>query len=316
MTTTPVQLDPQIQAILDQMASAPVPTEPPTLEETRAMSSANTRAMLPPASEMASITDIEVDGPNGSVRCIVNRPTASDGLPIFVYFHGGGCVLLGADDVNAVCTNIAAQAECIVVNVDYRLAPEHPFPQPLEDANAVYRWCLENAASIGGDPSRVAVGGDSAGGYLATSVCLDAKASGIAQPAIQVLVYPQVDMADRSASMINVDAFLNEAMVSGLVEAHVGDSVLDPRASPLRATDHAGLAPAFILAASHDPLVDQGRAYAAVLQRAGVPVDYSCYEGTIHAFFTFGAAVDVANTAVSEVAAKLAQAFSAAGSPA
>lgn len=309
MNNNHVQLDPQIQAILDQMASAPTPSAPPTLEETRTASSTNTAALAPTASDMAAITDIQIDGPNGPVRCIVNRPSNEEGLPVFVYFHGGGCVLLRADDVNSVCTNIAEQAQCIVVNVDYRLAPEHPFPQPLEDAKAVYLWCVENAAQLGGDPKRIAIGGDSAGGYLATSVCLEAKAAGLAQPVLQVLVYPQVDMADRSASMISVDAFLNETMVAGLVEAHVGDAVLDPRASPLRAADHSGLAPAFILAAGHDPLVDQGLAYAAVLRRAEVPVEYSCYEGAIHAFFTFGAAVEVANTAVSEVATKLNEAF-------
>lgn len=304
-----MSLDPQIQAILDEMAAQPQPDEPPTLEETRAAVSGMTIALSPPAVDMASITEIEVPGPNGDVRCIVNRPTDDTDLPVLLYFHGGGCILLSADEFNPVCTNLAAQAGCIVVNVDYRLAPEHPFPAPLDDAFAVYRWCLDHAAEIGGDAGRIAVAGDSAGGYLAAAVCLDAKAAGLAQPAMQALMYPQVDMADRSASMVSIDAFVNEPMIAGMVAAHVGDAVLDPRASPLRAPDHSGLAPAFIVAAGHDPVRDQGRAYAAILERAGVACEYSSYDGMIHAFFTFGGAVDAANDAVSEVASRLLDVF-------
>jgi acetyl esterase len=213
-----------------------------------------------------------------------------------------------------VCTALAAAADCIVVNVDYRLAPEHPFPQPLDDAVAVYRWCLEHAGEIGGDAARIAVGGDSAGGYLATALCLDAKSLGLPQPVLQLLVYPDVDMANRSESMMTINAFIGFEQVAALHAAHCGDRVLDPRASPIHAVDHRGLAPAFILAAGHDPLVDQGRAYAAVLRAAGVPVRYSCYQGTIHAFFTMGGAVDVANVAVAEAADALIGAFTAAAS--
>lgn len=303
-------LDPQIRLILDQIESQPQPSEPPSLEEVRAASSQATRALSAPAVEMHETTEIQVPGPNGDVRCLVNRPTSDSGLPIAIFYHGGGCVLLSADDFNPTVTQIAAQAGCIVVNVDYRLAPEHPFPAPLDDAVAVYRWCLENGTEIGGDPTRVAVVGDSAGGYLAAEVALEAKSLNIAQPALQVLIYPHVDMADRSVSMITIDAFINEAMLADMIAAHVGDDVLNPRASPLRAADHSGLAPAFILAASYDPLVDQGRAYEAVLRRAGVDTEYTCYDGTIHAFFTYGAAADVANRAVADVAAHLRSAFS------
>ncbi len=304
-----MNLDPQIQAILDGMAAQPQPAQPPTLAEMRATASAGTIALSPPAAEMASITEINVPGPNGDVRCIVNRPTDEHDLPVLLYFHEGGCVLFSADEFNPLCTNLAAQAGCIVVNVDFRVAPEHPFPAPLDDSFAVYRWCLEHAGELGGDSRRIAVGGGSGGGYLAAALCLDAKSAGLPQPALQVLIYPAVDSADRSASMISIDAFVNESIIAGLTAAHVGDAVLDPRASPLRAEDHSGLANAFILAAGHDPLVDQGRAYAAILRRAGVATEYSCYDGMIHAFFAFGGAVDAANDAVSEVASRLRDAF-------
>ena len=306
-----MSIHPQVQAILDGMAAQPQPDEPPSLDEVRAAASAGTIAMSAPAVEMASITEISVPGPNGDVRCIVNRPTDEDHLPVLLYFHEGGCVLFSADEFNPLCTNLAAEAGCIVVNVDFRVAPEHPFPAPLDDSFAVYKWCLDHAAEFGGDPSRIAVAGGSGGGYLAAEICLEAKSAGLPQPALQVLIYPAVDAADRSASMIDIDAFVNEPMLAGLTAAHVGDAVLDPRASPLRATDHSGLADAFILAAGHDPLVDQGRAYASILRRAGVTTEYSCYDDMIHAFFAWGGAIDAAGDAVSEVAGKLRQAFAA-----
>jgi len=188
------ELDPQIRAVLDAMAAQPQPDEPPSLDEVRAGASGGHRALCPPPVEMALIAERLIPGPNGDVPCIVNKPRRSDSpLPVLVYFHGGGLMLLGADEFQPLCTALAAGADCVVVNVDYRLAPEHPFPQPLDDAVAVYRWCLEHADEIGGDASRIAVGGDSAGGYLATAVCLDAKRLGLPQPVHQLLVYPDID---------------------------------------------------------------------------------------------------------------------------
>jgi acetyl esterase len=305
------QLDPQIQAVLEAMAEQPQPAEPPTLDEIRAGAAAGHRALCPPDVEMASVETMAIPGPNGDVRCLVNMPRPSDEpLPVLIYFHGGGLMLLDADDFQPVCTALAAAADCLVVNVDYRRTPEHPFPQPLDDAFAVYRWCLEHAGDIGGDPSRVAVGGDSAGGYLAAAICLDAKRLGVPQPIHQMLIYPDIDMTNRSESMMTIDAFIGVAQIIDIHAAHcTAEQHLDPRASPIHADDHSGLAPAFILLADHDPFFDQGRAYAAVLRTAGVPVAYSCYEGTIHAFFTMGGAVDIANVAVAEAASNLASAF-------
>ena len=304
------ELDPQIQAVLEAMAAQPQPATPPTLDEVRAGASAGHRALCPPSVEMAGVETVAIPGPNGDVRCLVNTPRPSDTpLPVLIYFHGGGLMLLDADDFQPVCTALAAGADCIVVNVDYRRTPEHPFPQPLDDAFAVYQWCLEHAAEVGGDPARIAVGGDSAGGYLAAAICLDAKRLDVPQPVLQLLVYPDIDATNRSESMMTIDAFIGVDQVIELHAAHCGDQLLDPRVSPIHAADHSGLAPACILLAGHDPFVDQGRAYAAVLRAAGVPVTLSCYEGTIHAFFTMGGAVDVANVAVAEAASNLASAF-------
>ena len=303
-------IDPQIRAVLDAMAAQPQPDEPPSLDEVRAGASGGHRALCPPLVQMALIAERVIPGPNGDIPCIVNKPHRSDDpLPVLVYFHGGGLMLLGADEFQPLCTALAAAADCIVVNVDYRLAPEHPFPQPLDDAVTAYQWCLEHADEIGGDASRIAVGGDSAGGYLATAVCLDAKRLGLPQPLHQLLVYPDIDGANRSESMVTIDAFVNLPMIASLHAAHAGDDLTNPRVSPIHADDHSGLAPATILAASYDPFVDQGRAYAAVLRASGVPVTYSCYDGTIHAFITMGGAVDVANRAVADAASALAAAF-------
>ena len=305
-------IDPQIQAVLDAMAAQPQPDQPPTLADVRAGASAGHLALCPPVLDMHVIERRALPGPNGDVPCLVNVPRVHDEpLPVLIFFHGGGLMLLGAEEFQPLCTALAASADCIVVNVDYRLAPEHPFPQPLDDAFAVYRWCRDHAEEIGGDPSRIAVGGDSAGAYLATAVCLDAKRLGVPQPMHQMLIYPDIDMTNRSESMVTIDAFVNLGMITAMHAAHCGDDLLDPRASPIHAEDHSGLAPASIVAASHDPLVDQGRAYAALLRASGVPVTYSCYEGAIHAFVTMGGAVDIANRAVADVAKQVADVFAA-----
>ena len=306
-------LDPQIQNVLAIMAAQPQPDAPPTLDEIRAGASAGHLALCPPVVESVDARQVTVPGPNGDIPCIIDTPADASGsgpLPVVVYYHGGGLMLLGAEEFQPLCTALAAQVGCIVVNVDYRLAPEHPFPQPLDDAYAAYLWACEHAAELGGDPTRVAVAGDSAGAYLATAVCLDARAKGGPQPIHQVLVYPDVDMANRSESFLTIDAFVNFDMISGMHAAHAaGHDVLDPRLSPIHADDHRGLAPATIVAAAHDPLVDQGRAYAAALRRSDVPVTYRSYDGTIHAFLTMGGAVDVANTAVDDIAGDLRAAF-------
>lgn len=308
MSTT--DLDPQIQQVLAAMAAQPQPDEPPSLDEIRAGASAGHLALCPPVVESVDVRQVTVPGPNGDIPCLVNSPGSPSGaLPIVVYYHGGGLMLLGADEFQPLCTALASQAECIVVNVDYRLAPEHPFPQPLDDAYAAYLWTCEHATEFGGDPRRVAVAGDSAGAYLATAVCLDARTKAGPQPFHQMLVYPDIDMTNRSESMLTVDAFVNFDMISGMHAAHCGDHVLDQRVSPIHADDHRGLAPTTIVAAAHDPFVDQGRAYAAALRRSDVPVTYRCYDGTIHAFLTMGGAVDIATTAVNDIADDLRAAF-------
>lgn len=304
-------IDPQVQAFLDQLAAnpGPKPHEMP-IEVTREGFSAFWRQMNPPPRAMAAIEEVVVDGPRGPIPLRVYVPRRTEApLPVLVFFHGGGCCLLSPEDFDGTSTALAAEADCIVVAPRFRQAPEHPFPAPLEDCAATYAWLLDNAGRLGGDPARIALAGDSGGGYLTAAVTLEAKRLGLPQPVYQVLIYPMVDMAARTSSRITKRYFLDDDGLQWVIGMHAGSAVLDPRASPLRAKDHSGLAPAMILACDMDPLADECRAYADVLRRAGVPTSFHCYEGVIHGFFSFGGVIDQGNLAVQHVAGALRHAF-------
>jgi len=234
---------------------------------------------------------------------------ATELLPVLLYCHGGGCVTLSPEDFAATSTRLAVDADCIVIVPRFRQAPEHPFPAPLEDCFAAYEWLLLNAATFGGDMRRVVISGDSGGGYLAAAVCLEARRAAIPQPIGQVLIYPMLDMAAVTPSRRSLDYWVNEERLAGVIATHVGDQVLDPRASPLRALDHRGLAPAIVFTAGLDPLRDEGRAYVDTLRRAGVDATHFDYEGMVHGFFSFGAAIDQGNLAVQHVAGVLRHLF-------
>lgn len=301
-------VDPQVQAFLAQMAGGGPP--PATLAEQRAGFSALWRQLGPDPVTVHSTERLAVPGPRGTIECLVYRPRASaEPLPVLLFLHGGGCVTLSPEDFASTSTVLAVDADCIVVVPRFRQAPEHPFPAPLEDCDAVLAWLQANAPRLAGDPARIAIAGDSAGGYLAAAACLEARERGRAQPIAQVLVYPMTDMASKSPSRVALDYWVNDERLAGVIALHVGDRVLDPRASPLRAASLAGLAPALVLTTSLDPLRDEGRAYAERLRAAGVPVSYFCYEGMVHGFFSFGRVIEEGNRAVQHVAGHLRHAF-------
>ena len=309
-------VDPQVQSFLDSMAASTdePPTVQPSIEEQRAAFSALWQSLAPPVTEVLSRREIAVPGPRGDIRCLVYAPRPSDDpLPVLVFYHGGGCCTLSPEDFEATSTALAKDADCVVVVPAFRQAPEHPFPAPLEDAYAVYRWLRENAAQLGGDGRNIAVCGDSGGGYLAAAVCLEAKRDQVPQPVIQVLIYPMIDMAGKSPSRVSRDYFVNDAALAGVIALHCGDAVLDPRASPIRAADHSGLAPSLVITTSLDPLEDEGRAYAEKLRAAGVRVSHFSYEGMVHGFFSFGGVIDEGNRAVQHVAGALRDAFRSSG---
>ncbi|WP_219893448.1 alpha/beta hydrolase [Aquisediminimonas profunda] len=248
----------------------------------------------------------QVDCGDHAVDCLVYRPAHSgDSLPVVLFLHGGGGVMLSPEDFDATSRMLADQIGALVVVPRYRLAPEHPFPQPLDDCLAVHRWLAVNVGSWGGDPTRIAVTGDSAGGYLAAAVVQDAIREGTPTPVAQALLYPMLDMAGAAPSRFDREAFVTHEGLLATIALHFGDKVLDPRASPLRAPDLSGIPQTLIITVDTDPLIDEGRAYAHRLRAAGVCVSYFCYEGQVHGFFSFGGAMDEGNRCVAHVASWL-----------
>jgi acetyl esterase len=261
--------------------------------------------------EMAGVEDLEIPGPAGNqIPVRVYTPTTGQSLrPLVVYFHGGGFVIGNIDSHDATCRELAHLAEAVVVSVDYRLAPEHAGPAAAEDCYAATRWVADNAAALGGDPLRLAVAGDSAGGNLAAVVPLIARDRGGPPIAFQLLIYPVTDLTMSQPSMEeNAEGYMLTAAGLRWFYDHYLGGAGDPKdavLSPLFASDLSGLPPALVLTAEFDPLRDEGEAYAARLIAAGVPVAVKRYDGLIHGFFAMGLVLDAARAAVAETAAQL-----------
>ena len=265
--------------------------------------------------EIAEIVNRTIPGPGGDVPVRLYYPSVEKGLPVLVYFHGGGFVLGNLDSHDSLCRKIALGADCIVVAVDYRLAPEHPFPAAPQDSLAATKWVLDHAAEIGGDPGRVIVGGDSAGGNLATGVAIRLRDEGVAKIRGQLLVYPWIQLRPRiEGSMVTngADYFLKVADLGWFEDMYLGDADADhPDASPLVIDDLSNLPRALVITAGFDPLHDQGRAYALRLTDSGNACDHSHYAGAIHGFF--GMPAEISHRAVEEACTWLREAHGRAG---
>lgn len=305
-------LDPQVAAILAQRS---VPFHLLTVEEARAQIHA---ANVDPAAvpePVARVEDRTIPGPAGAIPVRVYSPAGAGPFPVLVFFHGSGFVVCNLDTHDAICRALTNLAGCLTVSVDYRLAPEHPFPAAVEDCHAATLWVAANAADLGGDPLRVAVGGDSAGGNLAAVVARLARDDG-PHLVFQLLIYPVTDRPGTTAS------YEENAEGYGLTRADMfwfwrhylsgREGVDDPRAAPLRAPGLGGVPPTLVVTAEYDVLRDEGESYARRLREAGVPVRLARYEGQIHGFFGMAAAVDRAREAIGESAAALRAAFDAA----
>ncbi|HEY3821482.1 MAG TPA: alpha/beta hydrolase [Polyangiaceae bacterium] len=265
-----------------------------------------------------TVYDRTVPGADGPRRARVYVPTSAppSDAPGLVYFHGGGWVVGSIESHDRVCRALAHRASLVVVSVDYRLAPEHPFPAAPEDAIAGTRWVLANAALLGMDASRVAVGGDSAGGNLAAVVSL-ALRDEARRPAFQLLIYPATDLtrALPSHALFGDSYFLSKAAGDwylGLYLRSPGDAT-KPLASPLFVDDLSRLPPALVITAGFDPLRDEGKAYAEKMRAADVPVEQVCLDGQMHGFLVLGSAVRDASRTVDLVAARLRSALAKAG---
>jgi acetyl esterase len=245
----------------------------------------------------------------------VYRPTTGDRQPTLVYFFGGGWTLGSLDTSDAICRSLANAAGCQVVAVGYRLAPEARFPAAVEDCYAGTVWVAEQAETIGADPARIAVAGDSAGGNLAAAVCLLARERGGVDLVGQVLVYPNTDFGADTESLRASDdpTWFNRHSVAWYWGHYLADPAdgANPLASPLRAADLGKLPPALVITAEYDPLRDEGEAYARRLAEAGVPVRLSRYDGMAHGFFAMAGVVDDAVRARAEVARTLRDWFGA-----
>ncbi|HEX4087530.1 MAG TPA: alpha/beta hydrolase [Trebonia sp.] len=308
-------LDPQLQAMRDQRERAGVPPlYTMTLAAARDADLASIRAGGGQPEPVHEVDVLTIPGPGGDLPLRLYRPAADRPLPALLYFFGGGWVLGSVDTADGVARALANAAGALVIVPGYRLAPEHPFPAAVDDCYAALRWVAGHAAEVGADPSRLAVGGDSAGGNLAAAVTLLARADGQAL-AGQLLVYPNTDqLADDGAAPGADDPFLFNRYSVAWYRRHYlpdpGDAV-SPLASPLRAASLAGLPPALVITAEYDPLRRQGEAYARRLAEDGVPVDLSRYPGMAHGFFTMLAVLESSRAAIAQAAAHLKKCFDA-----
>jgi acetyl esterase len=306
-------IDPQAKVLLDQVAAIGAPQlHESSVEEARQMIAAMA-AFGGEVPEVAKVEDRTISGPDGEIPVRIFTPEGEAPHPVLMYFHGGGWVIGGLDTHDVPCRDLANRAGCMVVSVDYRLAPEHKFPAAPEDCYAATRWVAENAASLGADPDRLAVGGDSAGGNLAAVVALmarDRSGPGIVH---QLLVYPVTDVGQDTLSYRdNAEGYFLSAADMAWFWNHYLDTRADgenPYASPLRAESHRGLPPAHVVTAELDPLRDEGEQYATRLQEAGVEVQLTRYDGMIHGFFGLGAILDQGKVAVAEAASLLRRRF-------
>ena len=310
-------LHPQAVALLEAVKNSQIPpihTVP--APEARAIYRGTSRKLHPPAPQVALCEDISFAGPAGTIAVRHYRPAGSAAgqeLPALVFYHGGGWVIGDLDTHDVLCRELCNGAGCAVFAIDYRMGPEHRFPAAVEDSMAAARHFAQRADDYRIDATRIAVGGDSAGGNLAAVVALALRNAGGLRLAFQLLIYPATDQRMRHPShQANGAGYLLTREHMHYFRGHyLADArhYEDWRASPLLAQNLSGLPPAFVLTAGFDPLVDEGKEYAERMRSAGVAVEHRCYEDMLHGFITMGGVLDTAREAVGECARRLKRAF-------
>jgi acetyl esterase len=283
-------LDPDLQLLLRLDGWLPALAKGKSVAAARANLLTRTKLVAGRPRELHRVTELTVRGADGQLGARLYVPhsaPATDG-GLLVFFHGGGWVVGDLDTHDAYCRDLAEEAGVRVLSVDYRLAPEAEAPVAAEDAIAAFSWAVEHAVDLGADPARVGVGGDSAGGNLAAVVAQQCVRRGLAPPAMQVLIYPGLDLVGRrpSRDLFAEGFFLTDADIEWYRDHYTPDRSIrpDPLISPLLAEDLSGLAPAYIVTAGFDPLRDEGNEYAAKLAEAGVDVEHHCERGLVHGF--------------------------------
>ncbi|MDG3002926.1 alpha/beta hydrolase [Paludisphaera mucosa] len=312
-------VDPQARDFLDRLAAAGLPTiDQQSVAQARTQMDVSTRFLGRPP-RVSRVEDRRISGPGGDIplRVVIPAGVGDGPSPVVVYFHGGGWVVGDLASHEGLCRALANASGAVVVSVGYRLAPEHPFPAAVEDAYAAFAWFAAQAAEVGGDPTRVAVCGDSAGGNLAAAAALMARDRGGPAPAFQALAYPVLDCDYETESYrrFAVGHFLTRSEMMWYWDQYVPalKDRLNPYASPLRAADFSNLPPALVITAGYDVLRDEGERYAARLDAAGTPVRLSRYPGMIHGFLRRYPFFAEGRRAVDEVAGALRGAFGLTG---
>jgi acetyl esterase len=301
-------MDKAIEAGRPKLSSLDVKEGRPSVDQM----SENSEAAPP---DVEAVEDGTLPGPLGPIKYRRYRPLGAStaALATLIYYHGGGFVIGTIETHDSTCRRLANKSRCQVISIDYRLAPEHPFPAPINDGLAAFRHIRDNAAAFGVEANRLAVGGDSAGGGMAAVICQTCKTTGETAPAFQMLIYPATDSSRQSASRVAFadGYYLTKDVIDWFWNAYVptGNDSADLRLSPLLAADFSGLPPAFVLTAGFDPLRDEGRAYAERLIDAGVKTTYANYPGTIHGFFSMTRFLRQGLRANDEAAAVLAAHF-------
>lgn len=306
-------LKPEVKLILEQLEqSGTSPIHELSPEEAR--NGIAIEGLAGDRVELASVIDQSLDTNVGEVPVRIYTPVKSEEtLPVFVYYHGGGWVIGNLESVDIPCRQIAAKSQCVVVSVDYRLAPEHKFPSAIDDSYAVIEWLISNAEELNIDASRIAVGGDSAGGNIAAAVSLKARDLGLNAIVQQVLIYPVTDYNLKTSSYFDyADGYFLTKDTMQWFWNHYLNSDSDgesPYASPLKATNLKDLPPALVITAEYDPLRDEGEAYAKKLQEAKIPVQLKRYDGVIHGFFWMAGLLEEGADAIELVSNTLSKAF-------
>lgn len=307
-------LDPQTKALLDLMAALNAPPLSEQTPEQVRVGIKLQRELVPVEPEpVAQVVNRTIPGPAGEIPVRIYTPAGGGPFPALVFFHGGGWVICDLDTHDGLCRSLCNGAGCVVVSVDYRLAPEHKFPAAPQDCYAAMQWVAGHAAEINAIPGKLAIGGDSAGGNLTAVVAQMARDQGSPRLAFQLLIYPATDF-DFDGPSIRENAegyFLTRDDMIWFTNHYLtsDEDKKNPLASPLLAADLRGLPPALVITGEYDPLRDEGEAYGKRLKEAGVPVTLSRYDGVIHGFLSIEPLTDKGKQAKEECAQALRAAF-------
>lgn len=305
-------VDPQIQALLEKGTGVPA-THTLPVDVARAQYEARI-ALMAPAAEIGGVGEQTIDGPGGPLRLRIYTPRGTGPFPLLVFFHGSGFVLCSLDTHDGMCRNLCAGAGCVVVSVDYRLAPEHKFPAGPEDCLHATRWAAMHAEALGVDPRRIALGGDSAGANMAAVTAIRVRDEGGPSLCGQLLLYPVTDYHTPGTPSYaqNAEGYgLTRETMKWFWAHYLKDASegAHPHASPLRAPDLSRLPPALVITAEYDPLRDEGEFYAAKLRAAGISAALTRYDGVNHGFMFWAGIVDKAGAAMSQACEWLRGAF-------